>query len=340
MACSGFDEMTLAMTIHSSGFTYEWIENWVRIPDNDLARASGRTHALAYSASRDRVFVFHHGTPAVLVCTRDGVIKSAWGERFTMAHGMSLVEENGEEFLWLVDEHSHEIIKTTLDGREVLALQKPDLPAYGSGGERGGNYVPTWAAQNPLNGDVWVADGYGSWLVHRYDHSGRWIQTFDGVEGAGRFSEPHGIAVFVRNKMAEVFVTDRANHRIVVYDADGHFLRHSLSAHSPCCFDMREGVLLVPELFSGIKLLRAATLEPIAALGDHPDVGPREDGGWWPPRCPEGWPNLAGTESVRPGWFNSPHGACFGPDGEIYVGEWIIGGRLTKLTPIASGANP
>ncbi len=40
---------------------------------------------------------------------------------------------------------------------------------------------------------------------------------------------------------------------------------------------------------------------------------------------------LAGTNHIRPGIFNSPHGACFAPNGDIYTVEWIIGGRITKL---------
>lgn len=311
--------------------SYRWIDRWLTIPDVPLGRENGRTHGLAYSRTRDRVIVFHQSDPAVLVCTPDGRVESAWGNRFQGAHGLTIVEENGREFLWLVDEKSTEVVKTTLTGDTVLTIQRPDHPAYRGEGPRA-RYVPTWATQNPLNGDVWVGDGYGSHLVHRYDARGRYLQTIDGTEGAGRFAEPHGLN-FARTASGgvELFVTDRSNHRIVVYDGEGRFLRSSLSAHSPCCFDFLGEHVLVPELFTGVKVLDLATLAVVCEIGANPNVAPNPTGAWWPPVAPAGWPNLAGTDAVQPGRFNSPHGACFGPSGDIYVGEWIIGGRLTKL---------
>lgn len=70
----------------------------------------------------------------------------------------------------------------------------------------------------------------------------------------------------------------------------------------------------------------------ITEIGASNDVRPHSvSTTWWPPNAPEGWPNLAGTDDVCPGTFNSPHGACFALNGDIYVVEWIIGGRITKL---------
>lgn len=315
--------------------SYQWIDNWARVPGVPTSEWSGRTHGLAYSRSLDRVIVFHVGNPAVLFFTPDGRLDRAWGDRFPGAHGLTLAREGEEEFLWLVDQNTLEVVKTTLDGKTVLSIPKPDHPAYASAETpRKGVYMPTWAAQNPVNGEIWVADGYGSWLLHRHDGRGRYLQSIDGSNGASAFSEPHGINFRPGNGTPELFVTDRANHRVAVFDGEGNFLRASNSCHSPCCFDFLGQSALVPELFTGVKILSADSLEVIAHLGENPEVQPRSDGGWWPPVSPKGWPDLQGTEHVKPDRFNSPHGACFGPDGAIYVGEWIFGGRLTKLQPV------
>lgn len=81
---------------------YWWRENWITIPQTETGRANGRTHAA--TVSRDgSICVFHQAVPAVLVYSPSGVILNSWGD-YPGAHGMTLVEENGEEFLWLVDQ--------------------------------------------------------------------------------------------------------------------------------------------------------------------------------------------------------------------------------------------
>lgn len=306
--------------------SYQWIDNWARIPAMPAERRNGRTHSVVVSRE-GRVFVFHQAVPAVLEFTAEGRLRASWGE-FAGAHGMTLAGgEGGEEHLWLTDEFSSLVVKATLDGRIVRSLKAPSHPAYGAGGKK---YVPTWAAENPDTGDVWVADGYGASLVHRFTPGGECVQTLDGTEGAGRFNEPHGILVRRGRNGIEILITDRANHRIVVYDGEGRFLRASGSAHSPCSFGALGSRLVVPELFTGLKILDADSLEVVDEIGANPLVRPRADGGWWPPQAPEGWPDFP-PERLQPGVFNSPHGACFTPAGDILVVEWIIGGRITKL---------
>ncbi len=321
------------MNLSCGGISYTWIENWARIPATPRGRENGRTHGIAYSRTRDRFILFHQNDPAVVILAPDGEIESAWGADYPGAHGLTVAPENGREFLWLVDEKTCAVRKTTLDGEIVLEIQKPPIPAYAPGLETGrkGAYIPTWAAQHPATGEVWVADGYGSWLVHRYTASGDYVASLDGTEGAGPLRECHGIQFVPACGGWELFITDRANHRIAVYDDQGRFLR-SGPLHSPAAFDSRDGAVLVPQLFGAVSLIDRATLQPIGALGANPDVRPNPDPTvWWPPVAPEGWPNLAGTPHIRPGVFSSPHGACFGPDGSVFVVEWIVGGRITKL---------
>ena len=80
-------------------------------------------------------------------------------------------------------------------------------------------------ARHGGNGDIWVADGYGQYLVHRYSADGTYIQTLSGEEGAGRFNCPHAVFIDRRHAQPEVWVADRGNGRIQVYSLDGSFLR-------------------------------------------------------------------------------------------------------------------
>ena len=312
------------MILESKIGKYRWIEDWAKIPA--AGRKNGRTHAIVASKSGN-ILVFHQATPAVLVHDRNGTLLSSWGD-FPGAHGMTLVEEGDREYLWLTDQNSSQVIKTTLDGQEVASLEPPAHPAYDDGKEK---YVPTWAAQNPQTREVWVGDGYGASLVHRFSSDGEYEMTIDGDEGAGRFRQPHGINFCIGANGPELFITDRANQRIVVYDGEGKFIRSGMTTHSPCCFDFLDNQIVVPELFTGVKILDRDSLELIDEIGASDRVQTNPDGEWWPPLVPDGWPNLAETEHIRPGFFNSPHGACFSPNRDVYVAEWIIGGRIIKL---------
>lgn len=295
------------MILDSPVGRFRWIENWITVPTSP----NGRTHGVAVTKAGN-VIVFHQANPGVLTYSPDGKLLSAWGD-FPGAHGLTLVEENGEEFLWLTDEKTLQVVKTTLDGKIIQSLPAPEHPDYAEK-----KYVPTWATVG-ANGEIWVADGYGAHLVHRYDASGKQFQTIDGTDGAGHFKCPHGIAVDSRRAEPEIYVADRGNKQFQVYGLDGRFRRAFGSEFltSPdVCFSSGS-LLIVPELVARLSILDAND-QPAALFGANDDVN----------QLP-GWPNS--RDHLVTGKFNSPHSATADPAGNIYIVEWITGGRVTKL---------
>jgi hypothetical protein len=225
-----------ATRIGSGEHTFEWTENWAVIPHTPESRADGRTHGVV--VARDgRVVVFHLANPAILIFSAKGALVDAWGDRFPGAHGLTLVEESGTEYLWLTDYKTGEVVKTTLKGETVLSLPFPDLDGYNDP-----KYAPTWVSvfeeRFGGNGDIWVADGYGAAYVHRYDRSGNYLSSLDGTTGAGRFRHPHGLYVDTRKNDPELYIADRMNRRIQVYDVEGKFKRLVSGADdtSACAF--------------------------------------------------------------------------------------------------------
>ena len=310
------------MKIGEPPFEFEWIDNWATIPDTPSGRENGRTHGVVITKSGD-VIVFCQADPGILVFSPDGELKSTWGDRFLGAHGMTLVEEDGVEFLWLTDQDSREVVKTTLDGETVMNLDQADHPIYE---ER--KYFPTWVAVNEErfggNGDIWVADGYGSFYVHRYDRDGNYLASLSGEEGAGRFDCPHGLWTDTRNGTPELYVADRGNKRFQVFAMDGTFKRTFGAGFmtSPDGASSYPGEnLLVPELFARVTILNSND-QPVAYLGSNEPVVKKE-----------GWPNHE-PSLIEAGKFNSPHGAVADDEGNIYVVEWIVGGRITKLVRV------
>ena len=306
----------------SGEYTYIWRDNWARIPATPSGRENGRTHGVAVSRE-GFVIVFNQADPAVLFFDPEGKLAKSWGAEFPGAHGLTIVEEGGEEYLWLTDHDTKEVVKTTLDGRRVLNLERPDHPVYQSA-----EYAPTWVAVNEEraggNGDIWVADGYGSFVVHRYDKNGRYLMSIDGSEGQSKkFKCPHALWFDTRNPGRELYIADRANQQVQVYDQDGGYIRAFGSDYltSPCNFRAWNDVLLVPELWGRVTLLGADD-KPLVHLGSNREA-----------MDIKGWPDLS-EQQLTPGLFNSPHDMASDSAGNLYVVEWIIGGRITKLEKI------
>lgn len=311
------------MLIGHGDYQYEWVDNWATIPASESGKKNGRTHGVA--ATKDgQVVVFHQADPAVVIYDQAGQVQRAWG-KFPGAHGMTMIYEDDQPRLWLTDQDSGQVIKASLDGQILQQIDAPPHDVY----RDGGYYVPTWVAINDQarggNGDIWVADGYGCSMVHRYDKQGQYLATITGERGrAGRFACPHGIAFDFRSGKGELYVADRGHKRVQVFDSEGKYLRTvgAQTLHSPCMFDFLGDHCLIPQLFARVDVLDKDD-NVVAMLGDNGYASTRP-----------GWPNHNcgdHPELIEPGKFNSPHGACFAPNGDIYVVEWIVGGRITKL---------
>ena len=230
------------------------------------------------------------------------------------------VQDEGREVLWLTDQDSGEVVKATLGGETLLQLEAP--PAARSDG---GAYAPTWVAvfeeHRGGNGDVWVADGYGMNHVHRYDRTGRYLGSINGEEGsAGAFDCPHGIWFDMRHGEPELYVADRGNRRLQVYDPEGAFKRSVGEGvlDCPCAGAVYGDELYVPELCARIAVLDGDD-RLVRYIGRNEAVCDRPD-----------WPDLP-PRDLHPGTFNSPHSLAVGADGSLYIVEWIVGGRITKL---------
>jgi sugar lactone lactonase YvrE len=311
------------MKVGQGEFTYEWIEHWACIPDTESGRSNGRTHGAGALENGD-VLIFNQAQPGVLRFDAEGKLKNAWGDRFGGAHGMTVALDGEVPVLWLTDQNSAEVVKTTLDGRALLNLQRPEIPAY----QGGGRFVPTWVAVNEErlggNGDVWVTDGYGSNYIHRYTKAGGYVASINGTEGkAGALACPHGITFIPKTAGAELYIADRGNKRVQVYDPEGKFKR-SFGADfltSPCGFVHRNGVIYVPELYARLAILDDRE-KLITYIGENETA------------CKSAaWPNLPAGQ-ILPGKFNSPHGMAVDSAGNLYVAEWIVGGRVTKLARV------
>ncbi|PKB58913.1 MAG: hypothetical protein BZY83_04625 [SAR202 cluster bacterium Casp-Chloro-G2] len=313
------------------------------MPDSATKREGWAHHGVAVTGS-GQIITYHPGDQTMLVLDQDGSFVRSWQVDLADAHGITLVNEGGQEMLWIADNGRKrqpgigydypaggargQVLKMDLEGNVLASLTRPDLDVY-----REGMYSPTWVAVNEErhggNGDVWVADGYGQSYVHRYDKAGNHIASITGEEGeAGRFNCPHAIFIDRRGPGPELYVADRANGRVQVYDLEGRYLRTFGGDFltTPSGFAVHRGTLVIAELRARLTLCDEED-EFLCYLGANEQV------------CEvEGWPNnkdvsgkVIATSLLETGKFNSPHGLAADPQGNLYVAEWLIGGRFVRL---------
>lgn len=147
------------------------------------------------------------------------------------------------------------------------------------------------------------------------------------------FDCPHGIFIDRRKGDPELYVADRTNHRVRVYDMEGRFKRSFGDdfLSSPSGFVTDGDLMVIAELRARLAVIgRDDNL--VCYLGDNEGVCSKD-----------GWPNgenqdgeVIPTGLLQPGLFNSPHGMAVDKQGNLFVAEWLIGGRFTKLENLRS----
>jgi len=320
--------------------SYEWIDGW-----GPAADVTAWPHRGIVTLASGDLAMYEAGARRVQFIAPDGTLRHTIDMPVTEAHGMTYDRSTGLERLWLADaanqlrldagyafpttSETSTVVAVSIDGRELQRLARPDHPAY-----RDGAYRPTAVAVVPVSGDIWVADGYGQSLVHRFSADGSYLGTLDGTEGAGRFKTCHFVYADMRRGEPEMYVCDRTSARIQVFGADGRYRRliDTGSLVAPTWIAADEDRLVLVEFKPPQLTILDRDDRVIGHLGLDTDAPSRP-----------GWPNdtdAAGrpvrSTALTPGRFNSPHAVTVGHDGSLYTTEWLIGGRTTKLARVRS----
>lgn len=177
----------------------------------------GRVSAVA-ADSKGQVFVFQRGKSAdpVVVFNAQGQYLRSWGRgMFGNPHGLRVDQEDN---IWVTDNGDHQIMKFSNDGKLLLTLgikkqAGTDDKTFGK---------PADIAFAP-NGDFYVADGYGNARVVKFSKDGKYLLTWGKPGKApGEFNLVHSVAV---DSKGTVYVSDRENNRIQIFDPNGKVLR-------------------------------------------------------------------------------------------------------------------
>jgi hypothetical protein len=261
----------------------------------------------------------------MVVFDQHGKFVRSWGKEFKGgAHGLHILKEGKQEFLYLCDTQRGVVVKTTLTGEEVFTIGYPKESEQYKPGADGKpiKYSPTNLAVTP-NGDLYVGDGYGSSFINQYNSKGAYIRTFGGLGAEpGQLSCPHGIICDVRGDSPVLIVADRANHRLQRFTPEGEHIDFVGGVNLPCHFNIfRNGDVVLPDLGARVTLLDRNN-QVILHLGEDSS---------------NTWNELRKQprDKFIAGKFVCPHGACFDHSGNIFVVEWVEVGRVTKLRKVS-----
>ena len=291
----------MSVILGTGAYRYEVRGQWAKLPpgrefDADVAAVGVDT--------QDRVYAFNRGQRPMVVFDRDGNFLRAWGEGvFRRAHGVHMAPD---DTVWLTDDGDHTVRHCTLDGTVLLTIGIPGAPRPYMSGEP--FHRCTHTALSP-QGDLYVSDGYGNSRVHKFAPNGTLLFSW-GEPGTdpGQFNLPHNICC---DPDGWVYVADRENHRVQVFDGNGKYEAQWNNMHRPSGLCMERGPQ--PRFYVG---------EIGGGMGvnyDMPNIGPRvsiySHKGEMLARLGQ---RPAGLE---PGQFMSPHGLAVDSRGDIYVGE-------------------
>jgi DNA-binding beta-propeller fold protein YncE len=193
---------------------------WPRLP---AGWTFEETPGVAVDA-REHAFVFHRGPHSIIEFDKAGGYLRSWGDGvFVRPHALEFDPEGN---LWAVDDQGHMVVKMDAEGRVRMVLGRKNLK-----GETNDSFNRPTDIAFASNGDFYVTDGYGNSRVVKFTRDGKFVKTW-GKKGAaeGDFNLPHSVAV---DKRGRVYVGDRENYRMQVFDADGKFITQWKHVGSP-----------------------------------------------------------------------------------------------------------
>jgi DNA-binding beta-propeller fold protein YncE len=305
--------------------TFQSIPNWCKLPEGKPTL--GPTHGGIVEDKNGNIYFTMDGGPVgIYVYKRDGsLVRTIGDDKLTGIHGLNINEEDGEQFLYAARAKFKDALKLKLDGTVVWQMGFDKVKESGKYPDEK-TFVPTGIAVGP-DGSVYLADGYGSNWLHKFDKDLKYLSSFGGPgTDPGQFKTCHGIGVDKRGDKPLLLICDRENRRLQHFDLDGKFVAVvAENLRRPCALSFHDKHVAVAELEGRVTILDGNNKE-VAHLGDNPDKGQWANYGV----APTDW---------KPGIFTAPHGVSFDAAGDVYVMDWNASGRVSKFKHL-KGAQP
>jgi peptidylamidoglycolate lyase len=202
-------------------YTYRLERDWGKLDETKFP--VNNCHEMVMDRTGRLILLTDHPKNNILIYDKSGKLLDSWTLNFSGAHGLTIHDEGGDQFLYVTDSSSGIVVKADLKGRIILSLDNPvktgNYPDHAP-------YKPTETAIGP-NGDIYVADGYGSQFILHYNAKGEFISKFGGDSflQQDKFKQVHGVTLDTRNKQNPTLLCSaRIKNTIKRFSLDGKFI--------------------------------------------------------------------------------------------------------------------
>jgi hypothetical protein len=294
--------------------TFDTVPGWGLLPDG--TSALGPTHGGVVVDKEGNVFT--SANKGVVVFTPDGkVLKEYVGDAYANIHDLKIRDEGDGEYIYGARNNNAEGIKFNSKTGEIVLK----LPFPKESGLNLTKFNPTAITIAP-NGDIFLADGYASNRIFKFDKTGKYLSHF-GEPGNDlkQFNTCHGMCLDTRYEPARLLICDR-NHapkgRLLHYNLDGEFIDEVITGLGmPTSAAVWGDYVSVPDLHGRLVILDK-TNTIMAVLGHNPDPG-------------KGRNFNIPQDQWQEGIFSGTHGSYWDKEGNLYVQDWNVAGRIMKL---------
>ncbi|WP_339731704.1 6-bladed beta-propeller [uncultured Gimesia sp.] len=318
LAVPGFAAEKVAPVRMGSGImTFDTVPGWGY--DEQGRSVLGPTHGGVVVDKAGNIYT--SARIGVVVFSPDGkVVRRFLGPEYSNIHDMEIREEADGEFIYGARNANAEGIKfNALTGEMILKLPFPK-----ESGLDLKKFAPTAITVAP-NGDIILSDGYASNYIFKFDKTGKYLSHF-GKKGNGmkEFNTAHGMTLDTRYDPPRLLICDR-NHqpkgRLLHYDLDGKFIEEVITGLGmPTSVSIQGDYVSVPDLHGRLVILdKSNTI--VAVLGNNEDPKTRVNF-----NVPQ--------DKWREGIFSGTHGSYWDKEGNLYVQDWNVSGRLMKLVRV------
>lgn len=246
--------------------------------------------------SRGHMFVLNRGPQPLLEFDSNGTFIHALGEGlFTRSHGLR-IDRDGN--IWATDVSGHFVVKLSPEGEVLLTLGTKGQAGEWNEAAQSHRFNEPNDVAIADDGDIFVVQGHtpgrGDPRVLKFDARGNFLKTWGGRgTGPGQFAVAHGIAIDAKGQL---WVTDRENQRVEIFDQEGRFIKELKYAGLPCGLAIGHDNIYMVNGFAG-QLLRLDLNGAVLAATGKPGKGLGE--------------------------FGEAHFVAVSPKGEIYVADTV-----------------
>ena len=274
-------------------------------------------HEMVQDSKGRIIMLTNHTKNNIIVYDKSGKLLETWGTDYPGGHGLTLLKENGTDFLLITDYERHQVIKTSLDGKVIFEIGYPAETGKYKAKEE---FKPTETTVL-ANGDFYVADGYGNQYIMHYNHKGELLNFFGGKgTGKGEFLNAHGICLDDRKASDPcLLISAREQNILKRFSLEGAYLS---SVNVPGALICRPVIHNQDIYFAVLKSRESSHSDSGFLLIMDQKNEVVSCPGATSPEYQAGHLNEL-YQSVR--LFQYPHDVCIDEDENVYVAQWNSG---------------